>query len=44
MSQENIDIATKLIKDIAEDLPLKKPLDGKVIRVEQYGIFVSLPK
>ncbi len=42
--QDKIDKAIELIKDITEDLPLNTPLDGVVSRVEDYGLFVNLPR
>lgn len=42
--QAMIDLAIKLIKDIAEDLPLNTPLTGKIAKVEAFGFFVDLPK
>lgn len=44
VSQEAIDMAIRLIKDIADDLPLNTPLTGKITRVEAYGVFVELGK
>lgn len=41
--QAKIDLAVKLIKEIAEDLPLNTPIDGTVSRIESYGLFVDLP-
>ena len=41
---DNIKKAMEMIKDIAEDLPLNKELEGTVSRVENYGVFVSLPR
>ena len=42
--QEKINIAIQLIKDIAEDLPLNTPIEGKIAKVEAFGFFVDLPK
>jgi len=41
--QSKIDKAEQLIRDIADDLPLNKEIDGKVFRVENYWVFVKLP-
>ena len=43
-SQDAMDKAIQMIKDIAEDLELHQTYDGVVGRVEKYGIFVDLPK
>ena len=42
--QDKIDHAIKLIKDIAEDLPLNTPIMGKISKIEAFGFFVDLPK
>ncbi len=42
--QSKIDIAVKLIKDIAEDLPLHTVIEGKIAKIEAFGFFVDLPK
>jgi polyribonucleotide nucleotidyltransferase len=42
--QASIDKAMNLILDIAEDLEIGKVYEGTVSRVEDYGLFVSLPK
>lgn len=42
--QDKIDLAIKLIKDIAEDLPLNTPIEGKISKIETFGFFVDLPK
>lgn len=44
MNQANINKAIELIKDIAEDLPLNTPLEAIIAKVEDFGIFVDLPK
>ena len=42
--QAMIDKATEMIKDITEDLEVGIVYEGEVSRIEDYGIFVQLPK
>ena len=42
--QEKIDKAIEMIKDITEDLEVGKIYEGVISRVENYGVFVDLPK
>lgn len=42
--QTQIDKAIAMIEDIAVDLEIGVPYDGVVSRVEDYGLFISLPK
>jgi len=42
--QNAIDKAMEIIKDITEDLEVGKTYDWTVSRIEDYGIFVQLPK
>lgn len=42
--QTMIDKAIAMIEDIAVDLEIGVPYDGVVSRVEDYGLFISLPK
>lgn len=42
--QVSIDKAEELIMDIATDLEVGQTYDGVVSRVEDYGLFISLPK
>lgn len=44
MDQAKIDKAIELIREIAEDLPLNTPIEGKIAKVEVFGFFVDLPK
>ncbi len=44
MDQDKIDKAIELIKEIAEDLPLNTPIEGKIAKTEAFGFFVDLPK
>lgn len=42
--QAGIDKAVALIEDIAVDLEIGVPYEGVVTRVEDYGLFMALPK
>jgi polyribonucleotide nucleotidyltransferase len=42
--QASIDKAEEMIMDIATDLEVGQTYDGVVSRVEDYGLFLSLPK
>ncbi|HCY21781.1 TPA: hypothetical protein DIC40_08285 [Patescibacteria group bacterium] len=39
-----IDKAVEMIKEIITDLEIGQTFDAKITRVEEYGIFVQLPK
>jgi polyribonucleotide nucleotidyltransferase len=42
--QNNIDKAVAMIKEIITDLEVGQIFDAKITRVEDYGVFVQLPK
>jgi polyribonucleotide nucleotidyltransferase len=42
--QEMIDKATAIIKEIVTDLEAGQEFDAKITRIEDYGLFVQLPK
>ncbi len=42
--QAGIDKAVQLIEDIAVDLEIGVPYEGTVTRIEDYGLFMALPK
>jgi polyribonucleotide nucleotidyltransferase len=39
-----IDKATAIIKEIVTDLEAGQEFDAKITRIEDYGLFVQLPK
>jgi len=43
-NQKLIDTAIELIKEIVEDLEVNKEYQWKIARIEDYGLFVDLPK
>jgi len=44
VDQSSIDKAIEMIKDLTEDLEVGQIYEGEVSRIEDYGIFVKLPK
>lgn len=44
VNQENIDKAKAMIEEIATDLEINKVYEGRISRIEEYGVFVELPK
>ena len=41
--QEKIDDAVSRIKDMMHEIQLNEEFDGKITRIEDYGIFVAIP-